>query len=246
MSSQEGPGGATYKRIADHYRQKILSGELPPGTKLPTLREVMEEWGVTMSTASAAMAELRREGLTIARPRHGTVVAEPGSASVAIRVRTYAATGRALGAREESRILEIGTTESEEGIALRLEIDPGSLVHVRQRLVSRDGTPAHVTSSYYPPFVVQAAPELTEPVSTGGSRELVAERLGVPQWHSLQEQTSRIATEQERELLELTDPAVVTQVIRTVSLKDGRVIEVAVKIIPGSTVLKTSESLATE
>lgn len=232
-----------YKQIADHYRQRILSGELTPGTKLPTLREIMAERGVTKTTAGAAMAELRREGLTLARPRAGTVVAEPSS-SVASRVQTHAATGRALGVGESSRILEIGTTEADEDIAGRLDVEPGSLVHLRRRLVSRDGVPTHMTTSYYAPFVIDVTPELTEPVSTGGSRELAAERLGVAQDQLLEEITSRLATEQERETLGLIDgDIVVTQVLRTVVLADGRVVEVAVKVASGTHPLRSSTSL---
>jgi GntR family transcriptional regulator len=239
MASQD----AIYKQIADHFRQKILSGELAAGTKLPTLREIMAERGITMATASAAMAELRREGLTVARPRAGTVVAE-ASSSVASRVQTHAATGRALGVGESSRILEIGTTEADENIANRLNVEPGSLVHIRRRLVSRDGVPTHMTTSYYAPFVIEVTPELTEPVSTGGSRELAAERLGAPQDQLLEEITSRLATDQEREVLGLIDgDIVVTQVLRTVILADGRVVEVAVKVASGTHALRSSTSL---
>ena len=36
-----GPGeDRLYEEIAEHYRQKIASGELQPGDKLPTIREV--------------------------------------------------------------------------------------------------------------------------------------------------------------------------------------------------------------
>lgn len=90
----------------------------------------------------------------------------------------------------------------------------------------------HVSSSYYPAYVIAVTPELAEPVSTGGSRELAAERLGVAQDHVLEEVTSRLATESEKTALGLTTgDVVVTQVVRTVHLADGRVVEVAVKIM---------------
>jgi len=91
--------------------------------------------------------------------------------------------------------------------------------------------------------VIEATPELTEPVSTGASRELAAERLGVAQEQVLEEVTSRLATEPEREALGLTGSVIVTQVVRTVFLTDGRIVEVAVKVCHGSTVLKWSTAL---
>jgi GntR family transcriptional regulator len=132
---------------------------------------------------------------------------------------------------------------ADEIVATRLEVEPGSPVHVRRRIVSRDGAPVHMSSSYYLPFVVDATPELAQPVSTGASRELAAERLGVPQDHVLEEVTSRLATEAEKEALKLSGSVVVTQVVRTVFLADGRIVEVAVKVCNGATVLKWGTQL---
>jgi GntR family transcriptional regulator len=156
----------------------------------------------------------------------------------------HQATGKALGGGETSRILEVGTTGADELVAPRLDVTPGTPVYVRRRVVSRGGVPVHLSSSYYPAYVIAVTPELTEPVSTGGSRELAAERLGVAQEQVLEEVTSRLATESEKTTLGLTaGDVVVTQVIRTVTLEDGRVVEVAVKVAGGSTILRWSTSL---
>ncbi|GAB3166494.1 GntR family transcriptional regulator [Myceligenerans halotolerans] len=235
---------AGYAAIAEHYRNLIREGTLAPGERMPTIREVMADWEVSNATALRAYKVLRQEGLTTASSGAGTVVAGYGSDNIASRVRTHAATSRALATGETSQILEVATIGAEEAIAARLDVEPGSPVHVRRRLVSRGGSPVHLSSSYYAPFVVEATPELTEPVSTGASRELAAERLGVPQGHVLEEVTSRLATDHERTALGLTGQVIVTQVLRTVSLTDGRVVEAATKVCHGSTVLKWSTSLA--
>ncbi|WP_258311485.1 GntR family transcriptional regulator [Streptomyces sp. NWU49] len=235
---------AGYAEIAEDFRRKIERGELSPGDRMPTIREVMETWGVSMATASRAYKELKTQGLTHASSGAGTVVARPGSPTIAARVQAHAATGRALTTGESSEILEIGTVGADELIAARLEVEPGTPVHVRRRIVSRGDTPLHLSASYYLPFVIEATPELTEPVSTGGSRELAAERLGSPQDRVLEEVTSRLASDTEKAALGLTgDTVVVTQVVRTVYLADGRIVEVAVRVVGGSTVLKWASSL---
>ncbi|MCG8917700.1 GntR family transcriptional regulator [Actinokineospora sp. PR83] len=233
-----------YAEIAAHFRSRIASGALAPGQRLPTLREVMAEFEVAQQTASRAYKVLRAEGLTDAATGSGTVVADPTSA-ISARVRGWAATGRALSANESSEIVEIGTVSADEPIAARLDIEPGSPVFVRRRVVSRDGVPAHLTSSYYPAEVVEATPELAVATSTGGSRELAAERLGSAQDRVLEEVTSRLATDDEKSQLGLTGsgPTVVTQVTRSVWLADGRIVEVAVKVCPGATVLRWSTPL---
>jgi GntR family transcriptional regulator len=235
--------GTGYAEIAEHFRKAIAEGALRPGDRLPTIREVMEQFAVSNATAVRAYKTLKEEGLTQSSTGTGTVVARHGSDNIATRVRTYAATGKALAAGETSQILEVGTVGADEAVAARLGVEPGSPVQVRRRLVSRDGTPVHLSSSYYPQFVMDVTPELGEAVSTGGSRELAAERLGATQGRVLEEVTSRLAADPEKEALGLTGSVIVTQVLRTVFLADGRTVEVAVKVAGGSTVLRWSTSL---
>ncbi|MGW1279001.1 GntR family transcriptional regulator [Streptomyces tsukubensis] len=228
-----------YAAIAAHYRQQIQDGALAPGDAMPSLREVCEQFNVANTTANRAYRVLKMEGLTLPKPGVGTVVAGLISNNISARVRLHQHTGTALGGGETSRVLETGTVGADELVAPRLDVAPGTPVHVRRRIVSRNGTPVHLSSSYYPAYVIAAAPELTEPVSTGGSRELAAERLGVEQDYVLEEVTSRLPTVVEKEALGLTArDVVVTQVVRTVYLADGRVVEVAVKVSGGSTILR--------
>ncbi|MHB6912790.1 GntR family transcriptional regulator [Streptomyces sp. DB-54] len=239
------PNSTGYAEIAASYRQQIQDGVLKPGDTMPSLRQVCERYNVAQTTANRAYRVLKMEGLTLARAGIGTVVAGPISNNIGTRVRLHEGTGKALGGGESSRILEVGTVGADELVSPRLEVAPGTPVHVRRRLVSRGGVPVHLSSSYYPAYVIAVAPELAEPTSTGGSRELAAARLGVAQDHVLEEVTSRLATESEKEHLGLTaGDVVVSQVVRTVTLTDDRVVEVAVKVVGGATILRWSTSLA--
>ncbi|MFH8620127.1 GntR family transcriptional regulator [Streptomyces sp. NPDC017979] len=234
-----------YAEIAAHYRRQIQDGTLPPGETMPSLRQVCERFGVAQTTANRAYRMLKMEGLTLPKSGVGTVVAGPISNNIASRVAMHESTGKALGGGETSQILEVGTTGADELVAPRLDVAPGTPVHVRRRLVSRGGVPVHLSSSYYPAYVIAVTPELTETVSTGGSRELAAERLGVAQQQVLEEVTSRFATESEKAALGLTaGDVIVTQVVRTVTLTDDRVVEVAVKVTGGATILRWSTSLS--
>jgi GntR family transcriptional regulator len=240
------PDRMGYAQIAAYYRQQIQDGALRPGDAMPSLQQVREHFNVAQTTANRAFRVLKQEGLTVSKVGVGTVVAGPISNNIAARVSLHSSTGTALGGGESSRILEVGTVEADELIAPRLGVEPGTLVHMRRRVVSRGGVPVHLSTSYYPAFVIDVTPELTQSVSTGGSRELAAERLGMPQDHVLEEVTARHATADERDALGITitdGDLVVHQVIRTVFLADGRVIEVAVKIVGGKTNLRWSSSL---
>ncbi|MCU7820713.1 TetR/AcrR family transcriptional regulator [Kitasatospora sp. DSM 101779] len=69
--------GARYRRIVDELRARIEQGELAPGDRVPSTREITRQWGVAMATATKALTELRRTGLVRAVPGVGTVVAAP-------------------------------------------------------------------------------------------------------------------------------------------------------------------------
>jgi DNA-binding transcriptional regulator YhcF (GntR family) len=65
-----------YQRIAADLRRRIAAGELRPGDRVPSTRQLTIRWGVALATATKALATLRQEGLVRAVPRVGTVVAD--------------------------------------------------------------------------------------------------------------------------------------------------------------------------
>ncbi|WP_421106591.1 TetR/AcrR family transcriptional regulator C-terminal domain-containing protein [Streptomyces sp. NEAU-S77] len=64
-----------YLRIVTEIRQRIIDGELAPGDRVPSTRQIARERGVALATATKALTTLRLEGLVETRPRTGTVVA---------------------------------------------------------------------------------------------------------------------------------------------------------------------------
>ena len=63
-----------YRRIFAALREKILSGECPPGYKFPCERELAKQYGVSQITIRHAMRLLQDHWLVDRRPRIGTVV----------------------------------------------------------------------------------------------------------------------------------------------------------------------------
>jgi DNA-binding transcriptional MocR family regulator len=63
-----------YLRIAKNIQSQITDGVLKIGDKLPSIRMVCREQGVSMSTASQAYLELERKSLIESRPQSGYYV----------------------------------------------------------------------------------------------------------------------------------------------------------------------------
>lgn len=60
----------------ESIKAKILSGELRPGEKLPSERELAESTGINQSAIHLAIKDLERTGFLSIVPRHGTYVAD--------------------------------------------------------------------------------------------------------------------------------------------------------------------------
>ncbi|WP_030677594.1 TetR/AcrR family transcriptional regulator C-terminal domain-containing protein [Streptomyces rimosus] len=76
-----------YQRIVNDIRRRIAEGELTPGDRIPSTRQIAREWNVALATATKALTALRQEGAVRTQARVGAVVAPArGRPGVARRV----------------------------------------------------------------------------------------------------------------------------------------------------------------
>ena len=69
--------GSPTDRVAAAVRARIEAGDLRPGDRAPSVRALVAEHGVAMSTAARALTRLREEGVLHTTARVGSVVAGP-------------------------------------------------------------------------------------------------------------------------------------------------------------------------
>ncbi|MCD7973271.1 MAG: PLP-dependent aminotransferase family protein [Candidatus Azobacteroides sp.] len=67
-------GEILYQKIAETIAWQIKTGIWKAGEKLPSLRTISEEYGVSLNTAIQAYYELEKHGLIISRPKSGYMV----------------------------------------------------------------------------------------------------------------------------------------------------------------------------
>jgi putative molybdopterin biosynthesis protein len=63
-----------YRQIAETVRRQIMQGELQPGNRLPSVREMTRQWSCTIGTVQRAYQELASQGLVTSHAGQGTRV----------------------------------------------------------------------------------------------------------------------------------------------------------------------------
>jgi DNA-binding transcriptional regulator YhcF (GntR family) len=91
--------GALFDQLRTQIIDGVRDGRLPPGARLPTVRELAGQMGLAVNTVARAYRELESAGVLETRGRFGTFVArvDPADAAMATAAHTFVATARALG-----------------------------------------------------------------------------------------------------------------------------------------------------
>jgi DNA-binding transcriptional regulator YhcF (GntR family) len=110
------PGSALppYEQLRAGISRLVALGQLAPGTKLPTVRQLATDLGLAPGTVARAYRELESEGIIITQGRHGTRVRQapppPPAAERQRRLveaaRMYAITARQLGVDAKTALAE--------------------------------------------------------------------------------------------------------------------------------------------
>lgn len=102
---------APFEQLRSQIAGRVASGDLPAGTRLPTVRGLAGELGLAVNTVARVYRELEADGVVITEGRRGTFVAstvDAGSGAAQAAATEYVATTRRLGLTlaEATRLVE--------------------------------------------------------------------------------------------------------------------------------------------
>ena len=72
-------------QLSEQMQRRILTGVYPPGSRLPSVRELAAEAGVNPNTMQRALSQLEADGLAVANRTAGRTVTEDAAAVEAVR-----------------------------------------------------------------------------------------------------------------------------------------------------------------
>lgn len=169
-----------YLQLTAQLIHKIEAGELKPGDKLDSEREISETLKVSRITSRLAIQELMKGGLVYREQGRGTFIAEPKIRNVQ-GFTSFTDNMCKLGLRPGTRILVQEVIPAEEILARMLHITPGDPALHLARVRTADDRPVAVQYSYLPYKICQGLE--SEQLSDVSLFTILKQRYGVyPAW----------------------------------------------------------------
>jgi GntR family transcriptional regulator len=220
-----------YAQVAAALREEIRGGRYGPGDQLPSERELVASFGVSANTIRAALVQLRTEGLITSHQGRGVFVREQGalrrlSTDITTGVGFYSMLDRT--GQQPATMTTVDRAPASEEVADALGVTPGDEVVVRARILRTEGQPPIGSAvSYFPIWVVEAAPNLADPQLSGLPKWL---REAFGDTYSDDVVDCRMPTEAEREQLEIPEGVPVTIIKGTTRDQQHRVLHFIDKV----------------
>jgi len=222
-----------YEQLAATLRSDIEYGRLPPGVAFPSERKLMSRFGVARSTARAAIAQLRSEGMVVVEKGAGSFVRDPGRDRCQIDARVV---GIWLGEAAGERPFKLSRYEPHvarepagEKTAKRLEVAAGAQVLKQEVLGPGPGIARQWTRAALHPDTEREG-KIRERDLAGRELPAVLSAKGV-RFESIEDEVeARMPSPEEREKLGILDGVPVLNVLRTIRVA-GRVAAVIETVV---------------
>ncbi|MGI8384227.1 GntR family transcriptional regulator [Robertmurraya sp. P23] len=139
-----------YQQLKDKIIDDIESGKLKHGDKLPSERELAEQYGISRMTARHTLSILEREGVVERRVGAGTFISNYKIEMDFITFNSFTRTMLGKGLTPSTQVLSIKKSLAKPGIANKLHIPVGEEIVIIKRLRNVNGIPISIEESFIP------------------------------------------------------------------------------------------------
>ncbi|WP_431900819.1 GntR family transcriptional regulator [Amycolatopsis thermoflava] len=244
MSINDATGVSPSLQVAADLRRKIAQGELTVGDKLPTARELADQYGVALTTAVRATDELHRDGLIEKRRNKGSFVAQAPQVVELASDRYQRGPARQASVSNDpfDRVdAETWTEVATPRIAKRLGIEPGQEVSVVRYIWHVQGQPVQ-WSMQWEPLTLTRGTAIEKPADGTKGSPSVAERfrsIGIQVDRITEKSWPRMPSIEDSKILRMGPGVPVVEIERT-HWADALAVETADIVIRGDRLVMTT------
>jgi GntR family transcriptional regulator len=212
-----------YIQVKEALSEEIHSGRYRPHDRLPSERELSQEFDVSRMTVRQALLDLVRDGAIYARVGKGTFVAAPKIDQQLRTLTSFSQDVRSRGGHPASLVLEARETPASTEVAAALRMAAGAPVLMLSRLRLADGMPLAIETTNLP---LTLCPDLLQhDFAVESLYQVLRSDYDIEPAQAEQVIEAALASPREAELLELTPPAAVLRMQRLTRDSAGQPIE---------------------
>jgi GntR family transcriptional regulator len=235
------PTDPVYLRVLADLRAQIRDGVLAPGARVPSRNAIMARYGVGETAAKHALQVLAAEGVIEARAGSGSYVRRVPAVRLLEHDRLhFPGSPFGLAAQANGEAVRMGWEHHAErvrapaSVARRLRLEPrDDLVMRTSYLLTADGTPVQLATSYEPMAITAGTPVLLPEQGQFAGRGVITRMgaIGIQVDQVTEEIATRPSQPAEAVTLAIAPGAPLISVERA-HLAGNRVVEVSDIVIP--------------
>lgn len=168
--------GPQYLALRDQIALNIEMGDLPPGARLPSERQLQTGTGAARGTIREALFQLEAEGLIYRRDRSGWYVSPPAVTYDPIRWAGFMTYVAEQGRTPTTETLSKESAPAPSAVADIFRVAPGTTMHMIRRRRMIDGRPVLVERIIVDPGL---APDLLSHSLDGSLTQILTSHYGI-------------------------------------------------------------------
>lgn len=137
-------------RLEDVLVERISSGQLVPGTRLPPIDNLIAEFGVDRDAVRTTIRNLTLRGYVETRGKEGKFVTRPKIAQELKELTSFVEDMQAIGRNASASVIDHRIVAASEAVASKLSLSEGTIVIRIQRVRLADGMPLSFDETYLP------------------------------------------------------------------------------------------------
>ncbi|HBK69021.1 MAG TPA: phosphonate metabolism transcriptional regulator PhnF [Firmicutes bacterium] len=219
-----------YTYIVQHFIDKIKSGELKDGDKLPTENVLCSYFNVSRITVRKALNILLYEGYIIKKHGKGSYV-NTGIAKMQLNsLQGFTEEMKNRGMTVASKVLNVSIVNADNIVANRLQIEEDSKVYCIERLRLVDGEPMSIEKVYIPYYLCA---DIEKYDLSGSLYDILEKNYNLSPKKAEQCIEATTGTKREQEILKIKLRASVLKIERTTYLQNNIPLEYVTSIYRG-------------
>lgn len=220
-----------YVQIRDALAERIQSGDLRPGSRIPSERALSFEYRTSRMTVRQAIIDLVNRGFLQRRRGSGTYVAEPKITQTVNVLLGFSEQMEQKGIIPGARLLELKVVPAHAGIADPLIIAEGELVYRIVRLRTGNGQPMALEHSFFPLGLCRGLDRFN--LERRSIYRILREEYGLTLTRAVQTLEPTVADEFESHVLQVPAGSPLMLLERVAFTDDGRAVEYAKDLYRG-------------